>query len=76
MFNFHTDKPQSGIEKTLCNNQIINSFDRFLASSGSSHCPLVNLSCDWSNYTDSLNSYQCVGNKGKGIEIRLLSRSC
>ena len=55
----------------MYNNQLMNSLDSTFVSSGSSHCPFLNLRCDLSNYTDSLNSYQCVGNKG--MEVRILS---
>ena len=48
----------------------MNAMDRGFLSLGSSHCPLLNLSCDWFNYTDLLNLYQCVGNKG--MEVRIL----
>ena len=57
----------------MYNNQLMNSLDSTFDSSGSSHCPLLNLRCDLFNYTDSLKLYQCVGNKG--MEIRILSYS-
>ena len=44
---------------------------RTFVSSESAHCPLLNLSCDGFNYTDSLRLYRCHGNKG--VEIRILS---
>ena len=44
---------------------------RTFVSSGFSHCPLLNLSCDGFDYTDSLKLYRCDGNKG--MEIRILS---
>ena len=53
------------------NNQLMNSLDSTFVSSGSSHCPLLNLRCDLFNYTDSSNFYQCIGNKG--MEVRILS---
>ena len=55
----------------MYNNQVMNSLDGTFVSSGSLHCPLLNLRCDWFNYMDSLKFYQCVGNKG--MEIRILS---
>ena len=55
----------------MYNNQPMNSLDSTFVSSGSSHCPLLNLRCDLFNYTDLSNFYQCVGNKG--MEIRILS---
>ena len=42
----------------------MSALDKSFVSSGSSHCPLLNLSCDWFNYNDSLKLHQCVGNKG------------
>ena len=42
----------------------MNALDRGFVSSGSSYCPLLNLSCDWFNYME------CVGNKG--MEVRIL----
>ena len=53
----------------------MNALDRTFVSSGSSHCPLLNLSCDWFNYNDSLKLHQCVGNKGmkkKNLVLHLL----
>ena len=41
----------------------MNALDRGFVSSGFSHCPLLNLSCDWFNYME------CVGNKGMEVRI-------
>ena len=43
----------------------MNVLDRTFVSSGSSHCPLLNLSCDWFNYME------CVENKGMEVWILL-----
>ena len=43
----------------------MNALDRGFVSSGFSHCPLLNLSCDWFNYME------CVGNKGMEVRIFL-----
>ena len=55
-------------KRHLCNNQIMNALDRGFVSSGFSHCPLLNLSCDWFNYME------CVGNKG--MEVRIFFYIC